>query len=153
MYAPRMSLSPCFSSTPANSSLCLADVEKGWEKRSKRASPFGAEQLCNRFPPCPCGTTHQAGPPCPPPPPRLSAHKGRGLPRDPVAVEELQGASPYSGADSTWWASQPAIFVLCLSVCLSPADEPLSRQKKPRKPCLAPSQLATQCAIGIAGAV
>lgn len=88
-----MSLSHCFSFTPANSSLCLADVEKGREKQSKRASPFGAEQLCNRFAPCPRGTTHRAGHPAPPAP-RLSAHKGRGLPRDPVAVEELQGASP-----------------------------------------------------------
>lgn len=46
-----------------------------------------------------------------------------------------------------------ALFVLCLSVCLSPADEQLSHQKKPRKPWLAPSQLATQHAVGIAGAV
>lgn len=34
-----------------------------------------------------------------------------------------------------------ALCVLYISVCISSADEPLSRQKS-RKPCLAPSQLA-----------
>lgn len=46
-----------------------------------------------------------------------------------------------------------ALFGLCLSACLSPAEELLSPQKKPRMPWLPPSQLATQHAAGIAGAV
>lgn len=86
-------------------------------------------------------------------PPHPFCSQRRGSPTGPCGSRRAARCFSHSGADSTWWASQPALFVLCLSVCLSPADEPRSRQKKPRKPCLAPSQLATQCAIGIAGAV
>lgn len=44
---------------------------------------------------------------------------------------------------NTLWASHPAaqLFVLYISICISSADEPLSRQKS-KKPFLAPSQLA-----------
>lgn len=130
----------------------LASALLTLRKQGRRgASPLGSEQLCNQ----PCHGKLPIRQATLPSPPVLSAHQGKGLPQDPMAVEDLQGASPTQ--EVTVHGRRPNLLhgSLCpVRLCvLQPCDEPLSHQKKLRKPWLAPSQLATQHAVGIAGAV